>query len=356
MWLCNNNIIKKCLLCLTGAFLILREWKVKNAGSLSSQKRKEEEMSCLSKKKFATMLKKEMGIRYPSLEIKIETIPKNNGVILTSLILLSQYSNISPTICLDSYYSDYLAGRPINDIVERICEVYDCNKTEGIQFDAKNYLKWKNVKDKICLKLINAEKNQLFLENVPHKLWNDLAIVYYVLLSEVEGIGEMASVLVRDNIFEYLGVDLEELHQKAMDNTKYLLKSFIKPLNNVLEEIISMESETYRDNEEVGLCVPENCLYIATNERKLFGAAAILDRELLSEFSKTHGDFYIIPASVHECLLLPLNSDFISEKEIVEMVKEVNATAVEDEEILSDSVYIYFSDTGFCDMLIPHEK
>ena len=50
------------------------------------------------------------------------------------------------------------------------------------------------------------------------------------------------------------------------------------------------------------------------------------------------GNFYVIPSSVHECLLVPENSR-VSPEELCDMVSEVNRTVVSEDEVLSDSVY-----------------
>ena len=51
-------------------------------------------------------------------------------------------------------------------------------------------------------------------------------------------------------------------------------------------------------------------------------------------------DFFILPSSVHEVILIPKVSG-VSAEMLLEMVKEVNATQVEDIEVLSDNVYCY---------------
>ena len=59
---------------------------------------------------------------------------------------------------------------------------------------------------------------------------------------------------------------------------------------------------------------------------------------------KVGGDFYILPSSVHELLVIPRDAGMeISELE--KMVCEVNATQVSVEERLSDHVYAYDSQT-----------
>ena len=61
-------------------------------------------------------------------------------------------------------------------------------------------------------------------------------------------------------------------------------------------------------------------------------------RRLIGE--KLGDDYYVLPSSIHECMILPagLRPD---PKELQDMVREINLTQVEPEEILADSVYRY---------------
>ena len=83
-------------------------------------------------------------------------------------------------------------------------------------------------------------------------------------------------------------------------------------------------------------------MFCLTNETKMNAASLILHEDIrkqIGEFMK--GDYYILPSSIHETLLLPDNGDF-DVKALNAMVKEVNATEVALEDILSDKVQ-------FCD-------
>ena len=55
---------------------------------------------------------------------------------------------------------------------------------------------------------------------------------------------------------------------------------------------------------------------------------------------KVGGDFFILPSSIHELLVVP-KQDGMELSDLEAMVKEVNATQVAPEEKLSDHVYEY---------------
>lgn len=82
-------------------------------------------------------------------------------------------------------------------------------------------------------------------------------------------------------------------------------------------------------------------MYVITNRARTNGAGAILYPELLKDFATAiHKDLFILPSSVHECILLPVFGDENID-ELKSMVKDINETQVAPEEVLSDSVYYY---------------
>lgn len=82
---------------------------------------------------------------------------------------------------------------------------------------------------------------------------------------------------------------------------------------------------------------------ILSNEQKMNGATALLDSKMMDEISeRMGGDFYILPSSLHEVIILPVRDDF-NIKDLEAMVQDVNATQVSNEDQLSDHVYAYDS-------------
>lgn len=65
--------------------------------------------------------------------------------------------------------------------------------------------------------------------------------------------------------------------------------------------------------------------------------------EIFDHFStKLEMNFYILPSSIHETILIPDDSTkMVDYKHLKEMVKEVNETQVDEVERLSDHVYYY---------------
>lgn len=73
----------------------------------------------------------------------------------------------------------------------------------------------------------------------------------------------------------------------------------------------------------------------------------MMDKNLLREaFRRIGKDFLILPSSVNEVLLAPVEEENYEDKlaKTAQMVREVNDTQLEETEILSYHVYRYYAD------------
>ena len=80
-------------------------------------------------------------------------------------------------------------------------------------------------------------------------------------------------------------------------------------------------------------------------------AAAMLYGDILREFGQEHGNFYILPSSIYEVLLMPAGPGPADASFVCPMVRDVNWAQVAREEVLSDNAYFYHADTGVIDIL-----
>ena len=86
-------------------------------------------------------------------------------------------------------------------------------------------------------------------------------------------------------------------------------------------------------------------LYVMTNTRSMFGAVAMTFAEELECFSmQIEKNYYLLPSSVHEVILVPECENFCREY-FRSMVAEINATQVDATEVLSDNIYYYDRET-----------
>lgn len=189
------------------------------------------------------------------------------------------------------------------------------------------------------------EKNGDF-ETVPHREFEDLAIVYRWNIGA--GSDGVYTNLINNELAEKEGVTEEELFKAANENTKNLFPVTVRNMNEVIAEIIfdvgELDEEMSKEFEEVVNDVPdERSMYVISNASKLFGAASMLYEEPLHELSEKLGsDLYILPSSTHE--VIAISSNFGEPEELAEMVYEINMDQVDINDRLSNQVYHYDKD------------
>ena len=79
---------------------------------------------------------------------------------------------------------------------------------------------------------------------------------------------------------------------------------------------------------------------VLTTREQINGAGVIFCDGVLRKIREKIGDFYILPSSVHEVLVVPV-SEGIDREELEEMVKSVNAAEVAPEDQLADRVFLF---------------
>ncbi len=264
----------------------------------------------------------------PEFSVTVYEALKNNSVTHKGISIRENGCNISPTIYMDEFYTDYCDGRDIDEIVNDILRIYSENRLCP-ELDVMRFEDYEWVKDRIFFKLINAMDNFRLLQQVPHENVMDLSVVYGVYMGDHKG--AFSSVLIRNEHLAGWGVSEEEIKERAARNTRDLLPYKISTMNEMLEGT-GYEAD-----------VPEDALkmYVMTNNIRLNGAGTMLYGGVLKSFASTLGsDLFIIPSSVHELILIPDDGTF-DPQALMPLIGEVNDTQVEKEEILSYSLYRY---------------
>ena len=280
---------------------------------------------------FVATLKEKVSLLLgEDLDIQVHTALKNNGNIRVGLTISDKHINLSPTIYLEEYFKHYQSGDSIEDIVESILRVYHEVKFEH-SWQVHTISNFDITKEKIVYKIIHAPQNDLLLKTLPHVLFLDFAIVFYILF-EVDETGT-ATIPVTDDLIQLWGTALNEIYELAKINTPRLLPPVFKPMRVVIEELLGHPC----DNEFLA----DDIMFVLSNSLGHLGAACILYDELLMEIGNfLNENFYILPSSIHEVIIIPENQ--VPDNAILnDMVTEVNETQVEPEDVLSNHAYYY---------------
>lgn len=286
-----------------------------------------------------TEMKEKLG---EEVHVELHQIIKNNSVVLDGLSIQDKGCGIAPTIYLNDFYEEYCKGMTMPEILDCITSIYQKSKVKK-NFDTKFYTDYERVRSRLACKIINREKNEELLKRVPHILFLDMAIVLYYKMSDSKmGNG---TILVYESHRKNWGVSREQLFREAKENTLRMLPVELMSMKSVLEGYLQEENEEENStgrNAGAGTGREDEIpMYILTNQENYFGAVNMIFDSVLEEAGMKLGqDFWVLPSSVHECILVP--ADAHTEKERLEaMVQQVNANEVMPEEYLSDSVYFY---------------
>lgn len=278
---------------------------------------------------------------FADAEVSLKEVVKNNDLQLTGLVIASLETNVCPNIYLDSFYEDYKTGVDMNEILGEIAKLRVDLDVSG-PFDMSWITDFEQVKGKLIPRLVNAAMNATLLSGRPHKFIADLAVTYCAML--VQYSGRTASVPISNELMKMWGISVDELHKIAVANLSDLLPSTFRGMTEVMSEMMGMSTE---EMVMMGLRTEteEEHMYVLSNSLNINGASALFDEKMMTEIADKIGDFYILPSSVHEVLLVPMTEN-VSTEELECMVREVNATQVSPEERLSDNIYTYNLEEG----------
>lgn len=265
------------------------------------------------------------------VQIQLHRITKNNSVILDGMSICREGSGIAPAIYLNDFYRDYQNGAEMPEILNTIEKIYE-KSLQNISFNGEFYTDFENVRNHLACRIINRERNMELLKKIPHRDFLDLAIVvYYHFENEQMGTG---TILVYDSHMENWQTDAQELLEIARENTRRLLPEEFVSIRQLLEKYHVISEEDAQ----------ENCMYVLTNPGNYFGAVYMIYDSILEKIGQKLGtDFWILPSSIHECMIVSAEIG-MTKQELEEMVREINHNEVDEEDFLSDHVYLYQRD------------
>ena len=209
---------------------------------------------------------------------------------------------------------------------------------------------------RIVFCLANPKLNRSFLKDHPHRTWNDLSIVYRIMVGKSSG--SFSSFWITHQIAEQLDLQEDALYKLALVNTPRLLPKVTNSYDEILEKCVSeMKKMANEEGPDIidflSKCIKCNIFedypfwgnlnLIVSNDVGIDGASVMLYPDALSELAnQCDSDFYLLPSSRHEILALETDS-FSTERahEFQMMVNEVNETSVKRNDLLSSSVYYY---------------
>ena len=265
---------------------------------------------------------------FPGAKIQVSPVYKNNDQRFDSLSVFEKNQTVSPSIYLNHFYEIYQDTSDLEGTF-RIMENFYRSHLKDLPAFPLDFLNFDKLKPQIGCRLLSVKRNRHLLEDLPFLPFLDLAMVFFYLVSSSDS--GQASILITKKHLECWGISQNTLWESAMQTAPSAYPPLLISLPDLLFELTASASGAE-------MSLP---LYVLTNEEKFYGASAMLYPDVLSDFSqKMKSDLYIIPSSIHEVLLLPVNAIGYPEQ-LDLLIQEVNKDHLAPEDILSDHAYYY---------------
>lgn len=264
-----------------------------------------------------------------------------------ALSVTPEGSHIGVNANLSAMFEAIENGEDYNEVVSRASESIIAGIENTPEINVEDLTNYDEMKTKLAMEVVSADRNADMLQNVPHEQMEDMAVVYRLILGQdSEG---RSSVLVTNDLMAQFGVTHEQLHEDAMVNAPEIRPSEIRGMSVVMTEMMGpgMIPEIDPADEQ---------MFVAGVSDNIHGAGVIAYPNFFEDAAeKLGGDFYVLPSSIHEVLLVRDNGEMTA-KDLEAMVREVNATQVAPEEQLTDHVYHYDSKEHVFEMADKFEE
>ena len=290
------------------------------------------------KEQFIADVKDRLAEQGADVKVCVNEVNKLNES-YEAITVTPEGSNIGVNMSLEKFYDAVQDGTPYDSVVDKAVDVINNGIDKRPEIDVESLTDYSQMKEKLAMEVVSAEANKDMLQNVPHQNMEDMAVVYrFVLNSDEDG---RASILVTNQILDHMGVTPEQLHADAMENAPQIKPAEIKGMSEVMAEMMGYDQAAMMGI--VPVAPEDEQMFVATVPDKVHGAGVLAYQDFMDQAAeRVGGDFFILPSSIHEVLIVPDNGK-MDLKELENMVKEVNETQVAPADKLTDSVYHYDS-------------
>lgn len=290
----------------------------------------------MTQKKFMELLTRELRKYFSEEEYEIEgdVFLKINDTKRLGLVIRKIGETIAPTVYIDHFYDDYIKKKcTLEEIASQLWQVvcgFDAREDAYQSFSVE----LEDCREKIIFRLISQEKNSAYLTHLPHLPFLNLAIIF-VVVHQLSDQG-LESICITNELQKKWNISTKDLYTLAAENTPRLLPPSMNTMAQTIESFFGEETKEYLESEK-----PIPHIYIISNKYGINGASTLLYEGFIQHIAEEkEQNFYILPSSIHEILLIPDTVQGILPR-LSEMVRDINENHVRTDEILSDQAYYY---------------
>ncbi len=251
-------------------------------------------------------------------EVKANSVRKNNvEKVGLTIVSTEGLREVCPTVYIEDLDT-------INEVIARINNVA---KRERPSIDVEELVSKDFILSHVRACMVSAD-NVMLDDTVVSRPFLDMAITYRIVFDAFSD-GEFGSILIRKDILDRAGLSEDELFAVARKSGDYEVKTLFDTLSSLMgldDDFASQIAEGMPN------------IYVLSSKDMIQGASVLIT-DLIKDFGVKSGrEFYILPSSIHEVLLVPCDVS-MDVNALHEMVSTINATEVRPEDRLTDSVY-----------------
>lgn len=281
---------------------------------------------------FAKVVTSALESRLPDFEISEQSVTKHNDITLHGLTFRRKGSDTAPTLYLDSLYDAFrFDNKSIESIVDTMVDtVLQSEPIAPISSALELDMSLDAIRDKLTLRLVDSELNQKYLQSHPYGLVGaGLAVVAELNISD-----NYRCVITKD-LAEQNGLNMSEIFEIARENMEHSYPATLMSMDDALfgKKVNILDGDGTLD--AMGT--------LMTDGEHGFGAIAIAYLGIAEKIRNIVGNYFILPSSLHELIILPDNGSYDT-AELKNMVVNANKTVVDDCDVLSNSVFYYGTD------------
>lgn len=217
------------------------------------------------------------------------------------------------------------------------------------------------VSKRIILQVVSPESQEEVINEIPHRQWKDLLIVYRMITGIADD-GSYLSIPVNDGMMTQMKKSENQLFEIAYENTRNYLKPKCYTQLEMQRKTMLLDAKEAGVNNIDGSAIeitPEvirnNVIWTLSNEASQFGAVGILYEEALSELADTiESSLYIVPVNTHEFFIVRDNE--ITPQEFYDSVYNTAKQSGKENDMLSKSVYYFSKDNKYITIVNQNQQ
>lgn len=191
-----------------------------------------------------------------------------------------------------------------------------------------------------------SDKKSILLSNIYPTLHSPSTLHKDVIRSKVKGMNHIVMAFS----FNLPGSQIAQVTETMMEKYNITYVELINAINENPCNYVFKKMASFFNIEDV---MP---MYVLTNESTYYGAGGICINHVIRRIMNTiQDDFYILPSSVHELIIVPVLSLSVSEYILPQIVHRINYSIVDPDDRLSNHAYRLNYNSGTI-TTIPYTK